>query len=134
MSLLVTIVKTRQSVAIGMFVGLIAAHLVEPVFERVMRNSGKSSEFAPLATLRLVITPLEVTKPSPASTINSPVGNISAVPTARQVVDLSVSKTQESPAVAAKSANNSKCFDDLLSLSLGEDEPSSKERARKPKC
>jgi hypothetical protein len=134
MTPLETIVKIRQSLAIGMIFGLTVAHSVSPISEPTKRSSG---EFAPMATLRLVITPQEVTKPSSVSSVSSPNVNVLAAPTSKQTADLRAAKTSESPAPSAptaKASSNSKCFDDLLSLSLGDDEPGSKERARKPKC
>jgi cell division septation protein DedD len=134
MTLFETIVKIRQSLAIGLVFGLIVAHSASPISEA---TKGSSVEFAPMATLRLVITPQEVTKSSSVSSLSSSNVNVLAAPTPKQATDLRAAKTSESPAPSAptaKAASNSKCFDDLLSLSLGDDQPGSKERARKPKC
>jgi hypothetical protein len=131
MSLLVTIIKARQSVGIGMLCGLIAAQLGWHISERETSNVVK---FAPLATLRLVITPQEIAKPTPLSGVSSPTGSVLGEPTPKQTADLRTAKTSESPAAhvpTAKTSNNSKCFDDL---SLGDDDPGAKERTRKPKC
>jgi hypothetical protein len=115
---------------IGMAVGFMVAQTSWTIFE----GTTPDAEFGPVATLRLVITPPEVVKPSPVFTTEVSVGSVSIGPTPRQTVDLRPAKTSDAPAVAAKSAGSNKCFDDLLSLSLGDDEPGSKERARKTKC
>jgi hypothetical protein len=131
MSPLVTIIRTCQSIMLGMAVGFLVAPANWTIFEPATPNS---VEFSALATLRLVITPPEVAKPSPVSNIESSVRNMSIAPTPPQTVDLRPARASDTPAIAAKSAGSNKCFDDLLSLSLGDDEPSSKERARKTKC
>lgn len=81
------------------------------------------------ATLRLIFESPKVTiaplvAPAP---LNKAVSDVVAEP---KVV------TQAVPAkpASAPAKTDSKCFDDLLSASLGDNDPSTKERLRKTKC
>jgi hypothetical protein len=97
-----------------------------------------------LATLRLIIDPPERLKPSTANAremTRSPsvvAGSVASDDAKGQNAGLAVAANPTKSATSAtaerKAGDSSKCFDDLLSLSLGDDVPGAKERLRKTKC
>jgi hypothetical protein len=97
-----------------------------------------------LATLRLVIEPLERIKSNPTVSRDQPrpavngAGSVAsesqASPSAATTASTNTAKATVTVPAERKSGDSSKCFDDLLSLSLGDDVPGAKERLRKAKC
>jgi hypothetical protein len=140
-------------VLLGLGLGMTLGAVLRPTFGDVSPSPGDGSVRASsvlgqnpikLATLRLVIEPAERLKVNPVANRDAArvpgVGSGPGAPEVAQVPSSGVAvagnpaKSAAGASTERKGIENSKCFEDLLSLSLGDDVPGAKERLRKAKC